>query len=158
MHSYYLSPTKLPWNQAGFEDYDEPLGMPQDVSLVAPTKYALEATALSPALSAARPRSALLIAYLPEHAVFWVEGTRTQSTGRTRYFQSPQLTPGRKYGYTVRTAWIENGRWASQSRMVPVQAGMVQAIYLRPAPVPQMKTKQEVLAQPAKAVMKPPTK
>jgi uncharacterized protein (TIGR03000 family) len=155
---YNISPTNLPWNRAGFADYDEPLGMPQDVSLAAPTKYALETTALSSAIPAARPRSALLITYLPEHAVFWVEGTRTQSTGRTRYFQSPQLILGRKFGYTVRTAWIENGHWVSQTRLVPVQAGMVQAIYLRPAPATQTKTDREVLAQPTKAVMKPPAK
>jgi uncharacterized protein (TIGR03000 family) len=154
MRSYYLSPTNLPWNQIGFQDYDEPQGMPQDASPAAPTKYALEATALSPEIAAARPRSALLIARLPEHAVFWVEGTRTQTTGQTRYFQSPQLTAGRKYGYTVRAAWIENGRWVSQTRMVPVQAGMIQAIFLRPLPAPQLKAERETLAQPTKAAMK----
>ena len=64
--------------------------------------------------------------------MFWVEGIRTRSTGRTRYFQSPPLLPGRKYNYRIRAAWIEDGHWVSQTRMVPVEAGTIQAIYLRP--------------------------
>jgi uncharacterized protein (TIGR03000 family) len=74
-----------------------------------------------------------LIARLPEHAAFWVEGTRTRSIGRTRFFQSPPLVPGRKYNYRVTAAWIEDGSWVSQTRVVSVQAGLIQAIYLRSA-------------------------
>jgi uncharacterized protein (TIGR03000 family) len=72
--------------------------------------------------------TAVLIAHLPENAVLWVEGTRTRSTGRTRYFLSPPLTPGRKYRYRVRVAWIEHGQWVSQTQIVPVQAGAIQMI------------------------------
>lgn len=81
---YYFSPTSFPWNQAGFIDYDEPSRMPQDATLTVPKKYALQADSLPPAISAARPESALLIAHLPAHALLWVEGRQTLSTGPTR--------------------------------------------------------------------------
>ncbi|HZV07399.1 MAG TPA: TIGR03000 domain-containing protein [Gemmataceae bacterium] len=122
----------FPWNQVGFEDYNEPTQVLRDSSIAEPKKYALEITPLPQAASAARTETAVLIAHLPEQAAFWVEGTRTHSTGRTRYFQSPPLQAGRKYTYRVRAAWIENGRIVSQTRIIPVQAGLIQAIYLRP--------------------------
>lgn len=124
-----VSAAALPWNQVGFKDYDEP---PETIGSSF-RKYALATSSVSPASSAIRSSSAVLIAHLPDHAAFWVEGTRTRSEGRTRYFQSPPLRPDRRYNYRVRAAWIENGRWTIQTRMVPVQAGMVQAVYLRPS-------------------------
>jgi uncharacterized protein (TIGR03000 family) len=128
-----VAASDLPWNQPGFQDYNEPLQTPRDSSLRQPKSYTLEVTPLPEAPSAERPPTAVLIARLPEHAAFWVEGTRTRSTGRTRYFQSPPLMPGRKYNYRVSAAWIEDGSWVSQTRVVPVQAGLIQAIYLQPA-------------------------
>jgi uncharacterized protein (TIGR03000 family) len=128
-----LAPTALPWNLPGFEDYIESPQIPRDPTLRQPKRYVLEVTPLPPAASAERLETALLIARLPEHAVLWVEGTRTRSLGQTRYFQSPPLLPGRKYNYRVSAAWIEDGFWVSQTRMAPVQAGLIQAIYLRPA-------------------------
>jgi uncharacterized protein (TIGR03000 family) len=78
------------------------------------------------------PFVAVLIAQLPEEAVLWVEGRRTTSAGWMRYFRSPPLRPGRKYSYLVRVAWIEDGCWVSQTRKLPVRAGRIQAVYLRP--------------------------
>lgn len=127
-------PADLPWNPADFEEYTETPAIPQDASLFQPKKYLLTATSLPPAPPAERSPNALLMAHLPEHAALWVEGTRTRSLGSTRYFQSPPLQPGRKYNYRVRVAWIEDGRWVSETRMVPVQAGLIQAIYLRLSP------------------------
>jgi uncharacterized protein (TIGR03000 family) len=127
-----VAPSDLPWSQPGFQDYDLSPQIPRDSSLRQPKKYTLEATSLPQAPSAERPESAGLIARLPEHAAFWVEGIRTRSNGRTRLFQSPPLAPGRKYNYRVSTTWIEDGSWVSQTRVVPVQAGLIQAIYLRP--------------------------
>jgi uncharacterized protein (TIGR03000 family) len=132
---YRVLPADLPWNRADFEDYNEPPTLPRDASVIQPKKYLLTAMPLLPAPAAEPFENAILIAHLPEHAVLWVEGTRTRSMGRTRYFQSPPLLPGRKYNYRVSAAWIEDGRWVSQTRMVLVQAGLIQAIYLRPAPV-----------------------
>jgi uncharacterized protein (TIGR03000 family) len=130
---YGLLPVDLPWNRADFEDYIEPPSIPGDPSLFQPRKYLLTAIPLPPAPRAERFENAMLIARLPAHAVFWVEGARTRSTGRTRYFQSPPLLPTQKYKYRVSAAWIEDGHWVGQTRVVPVQAGLVQAIYLRPA-------------------------
>jgi len=140
---YGISDADLPWNQAGFDDYNELPQAPQDLPLREAKKYRLTVAPLPQASPAERPE-AVLIAYLPDHAVFWVEGTRTRSTGRTRYFQSPPLSPDRKYNYRAHVAWIENGRWVSQPRLVPVAAGQIQTLYLRPAPL-----------VPAKAAMKP---
>jgi uncharacterized protein (TIGR03000 family) len=131
---YGVLPAELPWNRADFEDYSEPPSLPRDASLFPPKKYLLSSSPLPPAPAAERFENAMLIAHLPEHAVLWVEGTRTRSIGRTRYFQSPLLLPGRRYNYRVSAAWIEDGRWVGQTRMVPVQAGLIQAIYLRPVP------------------------
>jgi uncharacterized protein (TIGR03000 family) len=129
-----ISPAAFPWNQGGFEDYNEPVQVPRNSSISEPKKYSLEVIPLPQAASAERTETAVLIAHLPDQAAFWVEGTRTRSTGRTRYFQSPALQAGRKYTYRVRAAWIEDGQIVSQTRIVPVQSGLIQAIYLRPAP------------------------
>jgi uncharacterized protein (TIGR03000 family) len=123
-----VSASALPWNQAGFVDYDESLVTSRDSS----RKYTLTTISLPPASPLAGRESAALIAHLPAHAVFWVEGTRTKSTGRTRFFQSPPLLPGQKYHYRVRVDWIQNGQWVSQSRKILVGAGVIQAIYFRP--------------------------
>lgn len=85
----------------------------------------------SNSVTTTRLQFAILIAHLPEHAALWVEGTRTRSRGRTRYFQSPPLQPGRKYNYKLRVVWIEDGHWVGQTREVPVQAGIIEAIYIR---------------------------
>ncbi len=124
---FRVSPTSLPWNLVGFKDYGDAQEMRGDSS----RRYFLATTRLPQASPAEAAEAALLIAHLPEHAFFWVQGTRTRSTGRTRYFQSPPLTPNRKYNYQVRVAWLENGQWASQTRNLLVQAGAIQAIYLR---------------------------
>jgi uncharacterized protein (TIGR03000 family) len=126
-----VSAAAFPWNQPGFVDYNESPQVPRDETVSSPKKYSLGITTLSRESSAARPDTAVLIARLPEQAAFWVEGTRTRSSGRMRYFQSPPLLPGRRYNYRVRVLWMENGQLVSQTRMVPVQAGAVQAIYLR---------------------------
>ncbi|HEY7156364.1 MAG TPA: TIGR03000 domain-containing protein [Gemmataceae bacterium] len=127
-----VSAADLPWNQEGFKGYDEPPEIPRDSSLFSPRKYVLEATPLPQGPPAGRPAIAILIARLPEHALFWVEGRLTRLRGPTRYFQSPPLPAGGKYSYTVRVAWIEDGQWVSQTQKIPVQAGLIQAIYLQP--------------------------
>jgi uncharacterized protein (TIGR03000 family) len=124
---FRLSLTSLPWNEVGFKDYDYPQETSRDLS----RNYSLTSTLLPQASPVEKSKAAVLIAHLPEHAAFWVQGTRTRSTGQTRYFQSPPLLPDRKYNYLVRVAWLENGQWVSQTRSLLVQAGAVQAIYLR---------------------------
>lgn len=127
-----VSAGTLPWNQGGFEDYKDSPEVPRDASHFTPRKYSLKATPLPQRLPAEREEAARLIARLPEHALLWVEGKQTRLTGPTRYFESPPLRAGEKYSYTVRVDWIEDGRWVSQTEKIPVRAGLVQAIYLRP--------------------------
>lgn len=136
---HVISAAALPWNRPDFKDYDEPPPMPDNTSLPAPRKYSLEATPLAEGSMAARLEGALLIAHVPEHAQLWIDGRLTRSTGRTRYFQSPPLTPGEKYSYIVRVAWLEDGRWVSQTRKIPVRAGLIQAIFLRSRYVGQVR-------------------
>jgi uncharacterized protein (TIGR03000 family) len=138
---YGIEAGALPWNQVDFKGYDEPPLTPRDPSLVEPRKYLLEAAPLTGRSPAEAPEVAVLIAYLPEHAVLVVDGRRTRSEGQTRYLQSPPLTPGKGYSYTVGVTWIEDGRWVSQTRKVPVRAGLIQAIYLRAAPALMAKKK-----------------
>lgn len=125
-----ISSAVLPWNRPGFQDYAEVSQTARMLSSIAPRKYSLEVTPLSPRPLSRSAASALLVAHLPQLALLWVEGVQTHSTGRTRYFESPPLPLDRKYYYTVRAAWIEDGHWVSQLRKVPVQAGMIQTIYL----------------------------
>jgi uncharacterized protein (TIGR03000 family) len=120
----------LPWNRPGFKGYNEVPEQVQDASLGPPRKYTLEATPLLPEAPAGRPAVAMLVAHLPEHALLWVEGKRMRFAEPTHSFRSPPLAPGKKYTYTVRAAWIEEGRWVSQTLSVPVRAGSIQAIYL----------------------------
>jgi len=60
---------------------------------------------------------------VPPDAEVWFEGEKTTQTGPVRFFESPSLTPGRKYVYHIKARWTENGRQVEQTRDVPVYAG-----------------------------------
>jgi uncharacterized protein (TIGR03000 family) len=60
---------------------------------------------------------------LPANAELWFDGSATTSTGLLRAFESPALAPGRRYTYTIRARWQEEGREIMQSRQVLVTAG-----------------------------------
>jgi uncharacterized protein (TIGR03000 family) len=60
---------------------------------------------------------------VPAGATLWFNDWKSQATGAVRKLQSPPLTPGRRYTYTVRVRWEENGREVTQTRQVPVTAG-----------------------------------
>lgn len=70
-----------------------------------------------------RDNRARLNVRVPVDAVVWFEGARTNSTGAERRFQSPELTPGEVYTYTIRARWTQNGQEMTQSRQVDVRAG-----------------------------------
>ncbi len=128
---YGIPAAALPWNRVGFAVYDDPREIPPDSSFSSPSKYSLETTPLPLESPAGRSEAAMLIVHLPGHALFGVDERRTPLKVQTNYFQSPPLDRGKKYSYTVRAAWIEEGHWVSQTRKVAVEAGLVQAIYLR---------------------------
>jgi uncharacterized protein (TIGR03000 family) len=66
---------------------------------------------------------AQLTVSVPADAQVWVEGTKTNSSGPVRYFQSPPLDPNSHYRYEVRARWMENGHEVTQTQQVPVTAG-----------------------------------
>jgi len=90
------------------------------------------------------PNTVLLMAHLPEEALIWVQGAETKQKGEIRYFESPALTPGDEYVYTVRVNWVEDGKWVSQTRQFPVKAGVMQCIDI-------VKADSNVALQEAKA-------
>jgi uncharacterized protein (TIGR03000 family) len=122
----------LPWNQPGFAEYRATPSVAWDSAPASPANYSLELTPLPYKTRVSQPSAAVLIAHLPEQSRLWVEDIRIPLTGRTNYFRSPLLIPGRKYNYTVRASWIEEGRWVRQTRIVPIRAGLTQTVYLEP--------------------------
>jgi len=67
--------------------------------------------------------SAQVTVSVPANAEIWFEGNKMTSTGSVREFQSPPLTPGKRYTYEVRARWKENGQEVTQTQQVEVTAG-----------------------------------
>jgi uncharacterized protein (TIGR03000 family) len=60
---------------------------------------------------------------VPAGARLWFDGAPTTSTGPVRQFDSPPLTPGRRYTYDLKASWNENGQEVTQTQKVDVTAG-----------------------------------
>jgi uncharacterized protein (TIGR03000 family) len=60
---------------------------------------------------------------VPSNAQIWVEGVKTKQTGETRYFYSPQLTPGKQYSYRVHLRWTKDGKIVEENQRLLVSAG-----------------------------------
>jgi uncharacterized protein (TIGR03000 family) len=69
---------------------------------------------------------------VPENAKLWFNDVPINTTGATREFQTPALTPGREYTYQVRATWMQNGREISQTQTLPVSAGSHARIVFSP--------------------------
>jgi uncharacterized protein (TIGR03000 family) len=70
---------------------------------------------------------------VPADAQVWFENEKTTLTGAERYFDSPAVTPGKNYTYSIRASWMDNGREVSRTRKIPVHAGeKVTVDFLRP--------------------------
>jgi uncharacterized protein (TIGR03000 family) len=65
---------------------------------------------------------ARLTVTVPEAAQVWVNFAPTTATGPVREFQSPPLTPGVRYSYTVHARWYENGHEVDQTQRVEFTA------------------------------------
>jgi uncharacterized protein (TIGR03000 family) len=69
---------------------------------------------------------AIVCVKLPDaDAEVWFDGRKTDSTGATRVFETPDLTPGKDYHYTVKAVWLENAQFVPHERTVAVSAGQV---------------------------------
>lgn len=61
---------------------------------------------------------------LPDAAArVWFDGNATQQTGTNRLFSTPTLTQGATATYTIRAAWMQQGREVTQERQVSVGPG-----------------------------------
>lgn len=134
--TYGVPARGVPWAQPGFQGYNETSTpthpAPSEVT-AAPRHYTVTITPLPHKVQGENPNIAVLMAHVPEHALIWFNGKPTTSTGVTRYFESPPLTPGKHYAYSVRIVWHEKGKWVHKTEKVPLQAGEMHCIYLTPA-------------------------
>jgi uncharacterized protein (TIGR03000 family) len=88
--------------------------------------------------------SATLIVTVPADAKVWFNDTPTTSSGQFREFDTPPLAPGKRYTYTVRARWKENGHEVTQTQQVQVTAGVHLHVDFPNSP----KTTGEALAVP----------
>lgn len=125
----------LPWNRTGYQGYTERANPPPNPTIVsaAPERYTVVVNLLPQKPQGVSPNIVVLMAHLPEHAQVWFNGQATKAQGKVRYFESPPLTPGKQYFYSMRVVWHENGKWVHQMERVPVQAGEMRCIYLTQA-------------------------
>jgi uncharacterized protein (TIGR03000 family) len=125
--------SSFPWNSPGYRGYSEPSYTIQPIyrsaPMVQPEKYEVYVNAL-PMQNTVDPNAVTLVAHVPDNAQVWLDDAATTSRGTLRTYQSPPLPPGKGYSYTVRVAWVENGKLVSQTRHFPVKAGDVQCVYL----------------------------
>ena len=133
--TYGVPARGVPWTQPGFQGYQEtskPAQPAPAVVTAAPQKYTLTIAQLPHKVQGDDPNIVVLMAHLPEDAAIWFNDRPTKSKGMVRYFESPSLTPGKHYVYTVRLVWHENGKWVHKIEKVPVRAGEMHCIYLTP--------------------------
>jgi uncharacterized protein (TIGR03000 family) len=64
-----------------------------------------------------------LTVMVPTDAEVWFDGTKMKTTGAVRKFQSPSLTPGTQYTYSIRARWRANGHEVTQTQQVDVFPG-----------------------------------
>jgi len=76
---------------------------------------------------------------LPPDAAVMIQGTVLDATGPIREFDSPPLSPGKKYTYDVEVTWKDGGKEVTQSQRVDVAAGARKQVIFRPDAKPLVK-------------------
>lgn len=66
---------------------------------------------------------ATVVVSLPAEATLFVDGDRVPMTTATRTFQTPPLSPGQEYYYTMKAEAVRNGEKVEKSTRVIVRAG-----------------------------------
>jgi uncharacterized protein (TIGR03000 family) len=66
---------------------------------------------------------ATIVVSVPANAKVTIDGQATVSTTATRYFQTPSLTAGKSYAYTVEAAFVKDGAPVKVSKKVNFKAG-----------------------------------
>jgi uncharacterized protein (TIGR03000 family) len=118
--------------------------------------FRISAAGLLLALGAARAADApadkaLLLVRLPADAVLTIEGGATRQTGGERLFVSPPLAPGKRYSYTVKAEWKEDGKTRSEVQEVVVAAGQQSLVVFGAGaggPPPGSDGKRDPIAKP----------
>jgi uncharacterized protein (TIGR03000 family) len=82
------------------------------------------------ALSRPQDNAAHIRLIVPADAKVWFGKSATQQTGAVRWFESPELTPGKDYVYDVKATWTENGKAVTRTRQVDVRANSITAVDL----------------------------
>lgn len=60
---------------------------------------------------------------VPPAADVWFGSVKTKQTGAVRFFESPELTPGKQYAYEVRARWRGESGEVERTRRVAVSPG-----------------------------------
>jgi uncharacterized protein (TIGR03000 family) len=68
-------------------------------------------------------------------AKVWLNGNQAQGKGATRYFNSPELTPGTTYSCMIRVVWNESGQSRARDRVVYLTAGAQLVVDFTQSPV-----------------------
>jgi uncharacterized protein (TIGR03000 family) len=124
---YYYSQPNI------FINYNYPYPFPYAQPYLPPRFF----TVLPPAPNP-HPNSALLTLTVPAGAEVFVGGKKTDMSGTTRTFESPDLKPGETYTFDVRVTWKENSKNVEEKRTIDMKAGehqSLQYVALPPAPV-----------------------
>jgi uncharacterized protein (TIGR03000 family) len=127
--------SSFPWNAPDYTGYDEPQYSTQEINTAVSTsdaqKYGMHASPLPMMKNTTDPKAVTIVAHVPENAQVWFFDKPTTSRGKTRVFYYPNLPRGSNYSYTVRIAWVEDGKVVSQTQTFSVTPGEVHAIYLK---------------------------
>lgn len=66
---------------------------------------------------------ATVVVHVPADAQVWFDNSPTRSTGSERSFETPALTSGKTYRYTLKARWLQDGKPVEASRGVEVRPG-----------------------------------
>jgi uncharacterized protein (TIGR03000 family) len=101
-----------------------------------PPPMNLSTLSYRPALSwgaLALPSNAVIQVKVPAGAKVWFDDEPTRQTGTDRVFDSPPLQRGRRYHYTVRARWMDDGKPVTQTRKIYFRASeQVTVDFLKP--------------------------
>jgi len=66
---------------------------------------------------------AIIRVEVPEHAKVWFQNVPTKQRGTDRVFKTPTIDPDKTLTYTVKAAWMENGREVTYQEKVTARPG-----------------------------------
>jgi uncharacterized protein (TIGR03000 family) len=110
-------------NDPGFAQFYARVGPASGPPTSGPTHFYIPSAGADEETARPADTTAHIKVLMPAGADLWFDGWKSRSTGAVRKLQSPPLTPGRRYTYTVRAHWEENGREVTQTQQVAVSAG-----------------------------------